>query len=359
MPAVLSRSKEVGGAAARPGKMNHTKVVDVILGSVVAASICFAAAAGAHAHKAMAEETVAAVAQTGASESDKAWVGVYFETVSRRSAAKLDYPYETGIVVSMVIPGSPAEKHGLKDGDIVYSFGGVVVKDAEHFGSLVMERRAYETVPVVVFRKGAEKKVNLRLGGQADRSEHLLDLGRSGDEALTSFEKALSSSKGSALRINLMRGRIGLLLRDLNVDLAAYFGVDKNDGVLVLDVDTGSPAEKAGIKSGDVIVRVNGDPVADASAAAEAISAAEPGDTVSLDVLRNGARLAFEAAVDAGPADALFRMKRIEGGALDADAAEKLRRLRGDDPEKLRQELEALKRKVRDLEERLKNAEKR
>ena len=340
--------------------MNHTKIIlGVVLGSVVAASIFAAAAAEARTHEANSEETVMALAQADAPESDRAWVGIYFETVNRRSAAKLGYPHETGIIVSMVIPGSPADKHGIKDGDVVYSFGGVVVEDAEHFGSLVMDRRANETVPVVIFRKGAGKTVNLRLGGRADRNEHILDLGRTGDDALTSFEKALSSSKGSALRINLARGRVGILLRDLNADLAAYFGAEKNEGVLVLDVEKGSPAEKAGIKSGDVIVRVNGDPVADASAAAKAISAIEPGDTVSLDVLRKGARRAFDVAVETGPADALLRMKRIEGGALDAEAAEKIRRQRVDDPEKLRKEIEALKSRVRDLEERLKAAEKK
>jgi S1-C subfamily serine protease len=340
--------------------MRHTKkTLGVILGSVVAASICVAAEAGERALEANSEETVVALAQADASKSDRAWVGIYFETVNSRNAAKLGYPHETGIIVSMVIPGSPADKHGIKDGDVVYSFGGVVVENAEHFGSLVMERRANETVPVVIFRKGAGKTVNLRLGGRADRSDHLLDLGRTGDEAFESFEKAFSLSKGSALRIHLMRGRVGILLRDLNADLAAHFGVEKNEGVLVLDVEKASPAEKAGIKSGDVIVRVNGDPVADASAAAEAISAVEPGDTVSFDVLRKGARRAFDVAVEAGPADALLRMKRIEGGALDAEAAEKIRRQRGDDPEKLRQEIEALKSRVRDLEERLKAAEKR
>jgi S1-C subfamily serine protease len=339
--------------------MARTKVGNTILGSILAVSICMAAAALAHTGQEGAETAVSAVGAQGASENDRAWVGIYFETVNRRSAAKFGYPHETGIVISMVVPGSPAAAHGLKDGDIVHSFGGAVIENAEHFGALVRERRANETVAFVVFRKGVEKKIDVRLGGQTDRNAFLPELGRSGEDALKSFQKALKSSKGPALQFHITRGRVGLLLRDLNDDLAAYFGAGKGEGALVLDVERGSPAGEAGIRSGDVIVRVNGDPAADASAAIEAISAVQPGDTVSLDVLRRGARRVFRVAVKPDLGDAPFRVLPFGGDAPDAKDAEKLRRLQKEDPDTLRKELEELKKKASDLEEHLRKVEKK
>ena len=287
------------------------------------------------------------------SKSDTPWVGIYFDTVTPRGADKLKYPHETGIIVSMVIPGSPAERDGIREGDIIYSFDGAVVKDAGHFGTLVKERRPNDSVTLVVFRKGNDKKIELRLGDQADRSVHFQEFGRSGEEAQKLLEEAYILKKGFPVQSFFTRGRIGVLLYDPDDDLAAYFDVEKGAGALVLDVEAGSAAEKAGIRSGDVIVRVGGDPVADVSAAIEAVSSAGPGDTLAIEVLRKGARKSVAVAVEpqaGGP----FRVLPSGKGALDAFEMEKIRSLRTDDPDKLRRELEALKEQVRDLEERLK-----
>ncbi len=337
--------------------MMNARTAGAIFGIVLAVS-ARAAAASDTVLSGDGQETILVIEEeSGESKADKAWLGIYFETVTRRDAGKAGYERETGIVVSMVIPESPAERGGLKEGDIIFSFDGVVVEDADHFGTIVKARRPGDEIVLTCYRKGVEKKIEVRLGGQTDRSLHLQELGRSGEEALKSFEKALVSGKGHSLHLYLMRGRIGVLLHDLDGDLGGYFGVGKDGGALVIEVEPGSPAEEAGVKSGDVIVAVDGDPVGDVSAATEAISSIEPGDTVAVDVLRKGARKSLAVALDPGCGNAPFRVLPPGGGTLDSEALERLYRLRKDDPEKLRGELDKLKEQMRELEERLKTRE--
>jgi len=84
------------------------------------------------------------------------------------------------------------------------------------------------------------------------------------------------------------RGWLGVSIQDLTEDLAASFGYDSTDGVLIGDVTDGSPAEKAGLKQGDIIVRFNGEPVKGVDELRIEVAATAPGTRVELQVFRDG-----------------------------------------------------------------------
>ena len=84
------------------------------------------------------------------------------------------------------------------------------------------------------------------------------------------------------------RGWIGIQIQPINADIADSLGLKSNDGALVAEPQSGSPAAKAGIKSGDVITAVNGEPVKDARTLARRISRMAPGTSVKLDLIRKG-----------------------------------------------------------------------
>jgi serine protease Do len=84
------------------------------------------------------------------------------------------------------------------------------------------------------------------------------------------------------------RGWIGVQIQPVTVELADGLGMKNARGALVAEPQSGSPAQKAGIKAGDVIVSVNGDPVDDARTLARRISSLSPGTSVKLGVIRNG-----------------------------------------------------------------------
>jgi serine protease Do len=97
------------------------------------------------------------------------------------------------------------------------------------------------------------------------------------------------------------RGFLGVTIQELDQDLAKALGIGSNDGVLIADVNPGSPAEKAGIRRGDVALSVNGRAVASTGAFRNAIAAAGSGATVELELSRNGKRQKVTAKLTAAP----------------------------------------------------------
>jgi len=86
----------------------------------------------------------------------------------------------------------------------------------------------------------------------------------------------------------VMRAYLGIIPQDVTPTMARAFGTKENDGALVGDVSPNSPAQKAGVKRGDIILEVNGKPVTDANGLRMRISMMSPGSAVNLKVLRNG-----------------------------------------------------------------------
>ena len=89
--------------------------------------------------------------------------------------------------------------------------------------------------------------------------------------------------------------RLGVLIQEVNQTFADSFHLDKPEGALVSNVDKDGPADKAGLKSGDVILKVNGQPIIVSSDLPALIGAAAPGDKVSIEIWRQGKREQFTA----------------------------------------------------------------
>jgi serine protease Do len=97
------------------------------------------------------------------------------------------------------------------------------------------------------------------------------------------------------------RGLLGVMIQNLTPDLAKAFKLDRTTGALVGDVSAGSPAEKAGLKSGDVITQFNGQPIQDASQLKLRVAESAPGSTAQLGVNRNGESKTFDVILGSVP----------------------------------------------------------
>ena len=86
----------------------------------------------------------------------------------------------------------------------------------------------------------------------------------------------------------VVRGWLGVMIQDLNGDLARSFGFDGDDGVLIGDVLADGPAERAGLQAGDIVVALDGEPVHDMNRFRNRVAAVRPGATVELDLFRDG-----------------------------------------------------------------------
>jgi serine protease Do len=111
------------------------------------------------------------------------------------------------------------------------------------------------------------------------------------------------------------RGFLGVMIQNLTPDLAKAFKLDRTTGALVGDVSAGSPADKAGIKSGDVITQLNGQPIEDASQLKLQVAKSSPGSNVQFGVNRNGEAKTFDVTLGKLPDNKLAKADDRNGNA--------------------------------------------
>ena len=192
--------------------------------------------------------------------------------------AKLDSP--AGVFVESVVAGTPAEKAGIKRGDVILEFDGERVRSVRGFTRLVSETPPQRTVKAVVLRDGARRTIDVTPESERRTSDGLLRI-----------DPALPLLKPQPLIPQLpqgtprYRGFIGVTLDLIEGQMAEYFGVSA--GALVSAVDLDSPAARAGLKAGDVITVADGQAVKRPSDVSAAVRRTRPGSKLDLKVVRD------------------------------------------------------------------------
>ena len=126
------------------------------------------------------------------------------------------------------------------------------------------------------------------------------------------IEVALEVSKQLQQTGKVTRGRLGVQIQALTPELAKSFKLDETKGVLVAAVEPNSPAAKAGIQSGDVILAFEGKPVPSAAELPRVVAATKPGAAVTLDIWRNGAKRQVKATLAEFPAETMAQQASPE-----------------------------------------------
>jgi serine protease Do len=217
--------------------------------------------------------------------------------------AKLQAP--AGVVIDSVREGSPAEKAGLKAGDVIVEFDGERVRSTRQFTRLVQETPAERQVQTVVMRAGQRTTVTVQPTGPETRWESLLDSDHSFAYRLAPKPAPAPPAPPAAPRApraprppdvveafpHLERffystsGRLGIQVQGLSDQLAAYFGT--KDGVLVTSVTDNSAAAKAGLLAGDVIVAFNGTAVTTSGDISRQVQELSENQEFTLDIVRD------------------------------------------------------------------------
>ncbi len=183
-------------------------------------------------------------------------VGVLDLTDERAKALKLKD--DSGIEVIKVDEDSPASKAGLKVDDVVLEVDGKSVTDHDQFQMTIGELQPGTKVKLTIWRNGAKKTVAATLAARPDSAYPYL--GSDSPNAPMPPLPPLPQAFGNALpAFPADAPAVGFLGAGLNSQLAEFFGVKQ--GVLVWEVAPGTSAEHAGLKAGDVVVKVNGTPV--------------------------------------------------------------------------------------------------
>ncbi len=169
---------------------------------------------------------------------ERGWLGVSVQPLTKELAKGFKRNDAAGALVASVVAGSPAERAGVKPGDIIVEFAGKKLAKSGDLPSLVAEARVGNDVPVVVVREGKEVRLTARIARlEEEEAAKVADVEVDGKNTL------------------------GLSVQPLTPPMASELGLQVREGVLVRDVAAGSRAGEAGIRAGDVIVEVNRQPV--------------------------------------------------------------------------------------------------
>jgi serine protease Do len=202
-------------------------------------------------------------------------IGVQVGMIPQNALESLGLKQRQGALVSQVIPGSPSAKAGIEPGDVIVQFNGKPVKDRDALVSMVVVTPPNTTVPVKVVRDREEKTLNVRIGE--------LDL-EAEPAALTS-----RGGRGNDAPQQEASSGFGMSLSNITPDVARRLRLDDNTkGAVVVDVDQASPAARAGIMQGDVIMRVGRAPIGSVADASRELARIPSGGTAILRIMRNG-----------------------------------------------------------------------
>lgn len=229
-------------------------------------------------------------------DRDGGFLGVQLREVRHDDVAALKLPAERGAVVEKIIPESPAAEAGLKESDVIVEFDGETIHSAAQLTRLVRETPVARSVNVAVLRDGQRKPFTIKLKERKGARA----LARPFPDGVPGIEPWLDLDRMPRVITSIVGqpGRLGVQVQNLTEQLAEYFKVAQKSGVLIASVTEGSPAQKAGLKAGDVIVAANGKSIADTRDLQEILRDRSQ-TSVKLDCVRNGQKMSFSVTLEA------------------------------------------------------------
>jgi len=198
----------------------------------------------------------------------RGWMGVVIQNIDETMAQALHMEKPAGVVISETSKGGPAEKAGLKRGDVILEFNGKKVSGTVSLRNMVVESAPGSKAQATILRDGKEKDVTIELG----------ELPVEETSAPTETKEKASSE-------------IGIEVQTLTASAASRLGYEGEQGVVVTSVKDGSPAQTAQIAQGDLITEVNRVKIRNVSDYEKALSKSKPGGAALFLIRRQDATL--------------------------------------------------------------------
>jgi serine protease Do len=228
-------------------------------------------------------------------DSESGWLGVQIADVDAQKVKELKLPAERGVLITEVEADSPAAKAGLKVNDVVTEYNGQRIESATQFRRMVRESLAGRAVQLTVWRDARAQTLSATLGSSRDRTERAFTV--MGPHEFK-FNSDMFKFDMPDIFVASRAPLLGISAEDISGQLGAYFGAPGGEGILVREVNSGSPAEKAGMKAGDVITKVDGDKVRSLDDLREKLRAKREQKTVSVGVIRKGAEVSLNVEIE-------------------------------------------------------------
>ncbi len=219
------------------------------------------------------------------------YLGVSLAEIDANRAKELKLKEDYGVEITRIEEGSPAEKAGVKPGDVVLEYNGQRVEGMEQFGRMVRETPPGREVKLTISRDGAPETLTAMLVARKVRAF-------SGNFPQGFEMPDIHMPDIPQIYTTLRTARLGVEAESLGAQLAEFFGV--KEGVLVRSVREDTAAQKAGIKAGDVITKVDGTTVTSPSELSGAVRSASSKKTYSVELTRDHKPQTVSVSVDDG-----------------------------------------------------------
>jgi serine protease Do len=191
----------------------------------------------------------------------RAWLGVQIEEISPEDQEAFNLPQVAGVLVQESTPGGPAEGAGLRQGDVIYSVDGQVVRSPNGLQNLIAQLRPRDAVSVRIYRNGSARDLEIRLGEAPINNRARPE---PEPEAPASEEK------------------LGVGVQQLTDELASIWRFEEPGGVVISEVTPLGPAARRGVPPGVKLLEINGASIQTPEDVRRILGGVDAGDVVSL-----------------------------------------------------------------------------
>jgi serine protease Do len=161
----------------------------------------------------------------------RGWLGISIQDITEDIAENMKLKDMKGALVGHIFEGDPADKAGIKTGDIIVEIAGKKIQDSHELMRIVAALTVGEKITVKILRDGKEKTLSVTAGERKDEKE--------------------IARKGKT------REYYGMAVQEITPDMAKHLGLTEKGGVIISQVRDGSPADDAGLKIQDIILQIN------------------------------------------------------------------------------------------------------
>lgn len=209
----------------------------------------------------------------------RGWLGVTIQEITPELSQKFGLKTSRGALIGDVAKGSPAEKSGLRRGDVILEFNGKKVSDVGNLRNMVAQSKVGAQIPLTIMRSGKEYALNV---------------------TTSELPKDISdSTPGSVPEETDFSGLTGLNVLELTREISRQLGLSRDEkGVVVVRVDPGSSVEDAGLRKGDVIQEIDRKKITGLDDYTRTVSSIHSGDTVLMLINRDGKKFFVTVKAD-------------------------------------------------------------
>lgn len=224
-----------------------------------------------------ASKELSVIAVKSPKDEKEVYLGAFLQPLDRTLRKALNVKSKSGVVIVDVMADSPAEVAGLQEDDIIVKAEGKDIRKVEDIKQILAKKKIGDEIKLNIIRDNSTKSISVKLDrARARKSEVMI---------WDAFGRPLNQC-------------LGVDVADLDQDLASYFQVASDGGVLVIGVRSNSPAEKSGIKSGDIITRVHEEDIASVADLKDVITDIEASDSIKISLIRKGVAKTITAELE-------------------------------------------------------------